>query len=90
MNVMKVGAVLTALAAACDLIESNQRIIDHHLGHPCLRGEYKTCAIKQYVREHNLLRIAGARSAASRKITFSSEVFLPPECGCGRSGLSRP
>lgn len=33
------------------------RVIDHHLGHPVLRGEYKHCRIKQYVREHNLFRV---------------------------------
>jgi len=33
------------------------RLVDHHLGHPALRGEYQSCSIKQYVREHNLFRV---------------------------------
>jgi hypothetical protein len=33
------------------------RLVDHHLGHPVLRGEYKSCALKQYVRDRNLLRV---------------------------------
>lgn len=33
------------------------RLVDHHLGHPVLRGIYKSCAIKQYVRDHQSLRV---------------------------------
>src|SRR5262252_968504 len=32
------------------------RIADHHLGNPVIRSEYKDSSIKQYVRDHCLLR----------------------------------
>jgi hypothetical protein len=32
------------------------QIADHHLGNPVIRSEYKDSSIKQYVRDHRLLR----------------------------------
>jgi hypothetical protein len=32
------------------------QIADHHLGNPVIRSEYKNSSIKQYVRDHRLLR----------------------------------
>jgi hypothetical protein len=32
------------------------QIADHHLGNPVIRSEYKASSIKQYVRDHRLLR----------------------------------
>ncbi len=32
------------------------RIADHHLGNPVIRSEYKDSSVKQYVRDHVLLR----------------------------------
>jgi hypothetical protein len=32
------------------------QIVDHHLGNPVIRSEYKQGSIKQYVRDHRLLR----------------------------------
>ena len=32
------------------------QIADHHLGNPVIRSEYKDSSVKQYVRDHRLLR----------------------------------
>jgi hypothetical protein len=32
------------------------RITDYHLGNPCLRSQYRSCALKEYVRSYRILR----------------------------------
>jgi hypothetical protein len=32
------------------------QIADHHLGNPVIRSEYKDSSVKQYVRDHRVLR----------------------------------
>jgi hypothetical protein len=53
------------------------QIADHHLGNPVIRSAYKDSSIKQYVRDHRLLRTEGTS-------------YNTPDLGVGKSIRNLP
>lgn len=63
------------------------QIADHHLGNPVIRSEYKDSSIKQYVRDHRVLRTE-ATSYNTNDLGVGKSIANLPQLRCVMSAIN--